>query len=112
MYCYVPDNNLGYSWAAFLLACIAYVLAIIRRLYITSTADVSDADMASSPAFVLFRYGSRIRARSPAAILLARQLEEAERKREERLAARREKAAQRAAAGLDAIPASEKKQVA
>lgn len=68
--------------------------------------------MASSPAFVLYRYGSRIRARSPAAILLARQLEEAERKREERLAARREKAAQRAAAGLDAIPASEKKQVA
>lgn len=61
---------------------------------------------------MLYRYGSRIRARSPAAIQLARQLEEAERKREERQAARREKAAQRAAAGLDAVPVTEKKQAA
>ncbi|KAK9894077.1 MFS general substrate transporter [Cystobasidium minutum MCA 4210] len=85
-------NNLGYSWAAFLLACIAYVLAVIP--------------------FVLYRYGSRIRARSPAAIALARQLEEAERKREERQAARRERLAQRAAAGLDVPPTSEKREVA
>jgi len=38
--------------------------------------------------FVLYRYGDRIRARSPAAIELARQLAESERKREERQAAR------------------------
>lgn len=63
-------------------------------------------------AFVLYRYGSRIRARSPAAIALARQLEEAERKREERQAARRERLAQRAAAGLDVPPTSEKREVA
>lgn len=34
--CIVPtfaDNNLGYSWAAFLLACIAYILAVIRKSF-------------------------------------------------------------------------------
>ena len=51
-------------------------------------------------AFVLYRYGSRIRARSPAALQLERQLEEAERKREERRAARAERIAQREAAGI------------
>ena len=39
-------------------------------------------------AFVLFRYGEQIRARSPAAIALAKQLEEAEARRAARLADR------------------------
>ena len=72
---------------------IALLLAIIRKhlhkYFIQESAKPSHRYIA----FILYRYGSFIRARSPAAIQLARQLEEAERKRAERQAAREQKTA-------------------
>jgi hypothetical protein len=74
---------------------IAYVLSVIResRVPVCTNLKLTHASIA----FILYRYGERIRGRSPAAIQLARQLEEAERKREARIAAKQEKAALRQA---------------
>lgn len=62
--------------------------------------------------FVLYKYGERIRARSPAAIELARQMEEFERKVAERKAARERKKAALAGNSQDQPAASSQEEKA